>query len=91
VQSDSQRAAAERLIAPLKERGIRVTGIVVAPRGGDAAHVRYYDLADRNEAMKVAAALGDAGISARQLKHMPATDTGTPARRYELWLPAADR
>jgi hypothetical protein len=91
VQSDSQRAAAERLIAPLKERGIRVTGIVVAPRGGEAAHVRYYDLADRNEAMKVAAALGDAGISARQLKHMPATEMGTLARRYELWLPAADR
>ena len=82
---------AEKLVGPLKERGIQVAGIVVGPRGQDTAHIRYYDLGDRNEAMKVAVALRDLGVSAQQLKHMSASETDMPARRYDVWLPASQR
>jgi hypothetical protein len=87
VRNEAQRARAQQLIGPLKERGIDVAGIRVVGRSADAAHIRYYRLADRNEAMRVALALREVGLSAQQLKQMPERDTTLPPRTYELWLP----
>jgi hypothetical protein len=90
VRNESQRARAVQLIGPLKERGIQVGGIRLVAPNPDAAHIRYYRLADRNEAMRVAVALRDIGLSAQQLKQMPEGEAAPP-RQYELWLPGADR
>ena len=87
MRNETQRARAQQLIGPLKERGIHVAGVRVAPPSPDAAHIRYYRLNDRNEAMRVAVALRDLGFSAQQLKQMPESETPGPARTYELWLP----
>jgi hypothetical protein len=87
VRNEAQRARAQQLIGPLKERGIHVAGVRVVPPSPDAAHIRYYRLNDRNEAMRVAVALRDVGLSAQQLKQMPEPDTSGPGRTYELWLP----
>ena len=85
MPNEAQRARAQQLIGPLKERGIHVAGIRIVGRSRDAAHIRYYRQADRNEAMRVAVALREVGLSAQQLKQMPERETA--ARRYELWLP----
>jgi hypothetical protein len=87
VRNEAQRARAEQLVGPLKERGIHVAGVRVVPRSADAAHIRYYRLNDRNEAMRVAVALRDLGFSAQQLKQMPEPNTPGPGRTFELWLP----
>jgi hypothetical protein len=89
VRNEAQRAWAQQLIRPLNERGIRVAGIKVVPSSGpDEADIRYYHLAERNEAMKIAVALREFGLRAQQLKHMEQSEASVPARRYELWLPA---
>jgi hypothetical protein len=64
-----------------------VARIRVAPPNADGAHIRYYHLADRNEAMRVAVALRDVGLSAQQLKQMPESASPVASRTYELWLP----
>jgi hypothetical protein len=87
VRNEAQRARAQQLIGPLRERGIHVAGVRVVPPSPDAAHIRYYQLNDRNEAMRVAVALRDLGFSAQQLKQMPESATPSPGRTYELWLP----
>lgn len=89
VQSEAQRAWARQLIRPLNERGIRVAEIKVMPSGPDQVHIRYYRAADRNEAMKVAVALRDFGLSAQHLKQMEELESPAPARQYDLWLPPA--
>ncbi|MGZ5123539.1 MAG: hypothetical protein ACXWCY_14675 [Burkholderiales bacterium] len=88
VRNEAQRAWAEQIIRPLGERGIRVAGIRVVNSGPEEADLRYYNLSDRNEVVKVAVALRDFGLRAQQLKHLD--DIGPPAapRQYELWLPA---
>jgi hypothetical protein len=88
VRNEAQRAWAEQIIRPLGERGIRVAGIRVVSSGPDEADLRYYNLSDRNEVVKVAVALRDFGLRAQQLRHLD--DVGPPAapRQYELWLPA---
>jgi len=87
VRNEAQRTRAQQLIGPLKERGIHVAGVRIVPPSADTAHIRYYRLNDRNEAMRVALALRDVGLSAQQLKQMPEPDTSGPGRLYELWLP----
>ena len=91
VRNEAQRARAERLVAPLRERGIHVAGIRVAPPSADAAHVRYYRSTDRNEAMRVAVALREVGMSAQQLRQMPESSMPAGGRTYELWLPSIER
>jgi hypothetical protein len=87
VRSEAQRAWAKQMIGPLKQRGIQVTSIRLVPPHGDIAHIRYYHAAERSEAMRVAAALSDLGVSARQLRQIDQAAATTPARQYELWLP----
>jgi hypothetical protein len=88
VRNEAQRAWAEQIIRPLGERGIRVAGIRVVNSGPEEADLRYYNLSDRNEVVKVAVALREFGLRAQQLRHLD--DIGPPAgpRQYELWLPA---
>ena len=87
VRNEAQRTRAQQLIGPLKERGIHVARVRIVPPSPDAAHIRYYRLNDRNEAMRVAFALRELGLNAQQLKQMPEPDTAGPGRTYELWLP----
>jgi hypothetical protein len=88
VRNESQRAWAEQIVRPLGERGIRVVGIRVVSSGPDHPDLRYFNLSDRNEVVRIAVALRDFGLRAQQLKHLD--DSGSPSsdRRYELWLPA---
>jgi hypothetical protein len=90
VRNEAQRAWAKQLVGPLKERGIQVAGIRMVPAHADGAHIRYYRGTDRNEAMRVAGALGELGLSARHLRQMDSSDTATP-RQYELWLSSGDK
>jgi hypothetical protein len=91
VRNESQRAWAEQLVGPLKERGIQVVGVRVAPPSADGAHIRYYRQSDRNEAMRVGVALRDLGLSAQHLKQMSEADTTGPGRQYDVWLGPSDR
>jgi hypothetical protein len=90
VRTEAQRAWAKQLVGPLKERGIHVASIRVVPPHGDIAHIRYYRAAERTEAMRVAAALSDLGLSARQLKQIDEAANSTPPRQYEVWLAGND-
>jgi hypothetical protein len=87
VRTEAQRARAKQLVGPLKERGIHVTSIRMVPAHGEIAHIRYYRATERSEAMRVAAAVSDLGLSARQLRQMGENASTTP-RQYELWLAA---
>jgi hypothetical protein len=49
--------------------------------------LRYYNLSDRNEVVKVAVALREFGLRAQQLKHLDDSGVAAGARQYELWLP----
>lgn len=91
VRSEAQRAWAKQMIGPLRERGIHVAAIRVVPPHGDIAHIRYYRAAERTEAVRVAAALSDLGLSARQLRQIDEVAGATPARQYELWLAAEEK
>lgn len=91
VRSEAQRAWAKKMIGPLKERGIHVVAIRVVPPHGEIAHIRYYRAAERSEAMRVAAALSDLGLSARQLRQIEEVAGATPARQYELWLASEEK
>ena len=91
MRNDSQRAWAEQLVGPLKERGIQVVSIRTVPAHADPAHIRYYRATDRNEAMRVAGALSDLGLIARHLKQMGESNASPRAHQYELWLAASDQ
>ena len=73
---------------PLGERGIRVVGIRVVSSGPDQPDLRYFNLSDRNEVVRIAVALRDFGLRAQQLKHLDDSGSTSSDRRYELWLPA---
>ena len=87
VRTESQRAWAEQIARPLADRGIRIAGIRMVTSGPDQPDLRYHNLSERDELLKVAVALREFGLSAQQLRHVEETDTPVPARQYELWLP----
>ena len=88
VRSEAQRASAERMIAPLASRGIRVTGIKVVSFGPAAPDLRYFRSAERGEAIKVARALRDVGVPAQRLHQVNGYEGRATQRQFELWLPA---
>jgi hypothetical protein len=86
VRNEAQRAWAEQIIRPLADRGIRVAGIRIVSSGPDNPDLRYYNLSERDEAIRVAVALRDFGLRAQQLKHIDETAGQATQRQYELWL-----
>ena len=78
------------MIGPLKERGIQVASIRLVPPHGEIAHIRYSGAAERTEAMRVASALSDLGLSARQLRQVGGAPGSLPTRQFELWLAAEE-
>ena len=86
VRNEAQRAWAEQIIRPLGERGIRVAGIRIVSSGPENPDLRYYNLSERDEAIRVAVALRDFGLRAQQLKHMDEAAGQATQRQYELWL-----
>jgi hypothetical protein len=86
VRNEAQRAWAEQIIRPLAERGIRVAGIRIVSSGPETPDVRYYNLSERDEAIRVAVALRDFGLRAQQLKHVDEAAGQATQRQYELWL-----
>jgi hypothetical protein len=75
-------------VRPLTARGFRVSGIRVVPTGPEVADIRYYHLAQRDEAIRIGVALRDSGVRAQHLKQLDDTVHAAPARQYEVWLPA---
>ncbi len=88
VRDYTQRARAERMIRPLAEQGIKVTGIKVVKRGPGVLDLRYFHREEQEEAEQVARNLRAIGIRP-QLKRIAGYETRAPRRQYELWLPAA--
>jgi hypothetical protein len=89
VRNEAQRAWAEQIVRPLGERGIRVAGIRVVSSGPEEADLRYYNLSERDDVLKVAVALREFGLRAQQLRHIDETAQAAAPRQYELWLPAS--
>jgi molybdate-binding protein len=89
IRSESQRARVERMIQPLANRGIRVSGIKLADAGPSVADVRYFDPAERDAAVIIALALRELGVSAQRLQHISGSEAPNVQRRFELWLSAA--
>jgi hypothetical protein len=87
VRNEAQRAWAQRLIRPLRDRGIRVAAIRFVRVGPSEADLRYFHLADRNDAAKVGRSLRELGIEVLRLKQIANPDTQVASRQYEVWLP----
>ena len=88
VGSEAQREYAERIVAPLARRGIRVGGIRVARGGPPVSDLRYFHPADRAEAATINRALDAIGKPAQSLRYVPGLEDREPRSHYELWLPA---
>lgn len=86
VRDEAQRAWVERLITPLEQRGILVTGIKVVAIGPDAPDLRYFRSGEAQEAAQVARALGAVGMPPPRLKRIRGFESGSRPRQYELWL-----
>ena len=78
-----------RLLAPALERkGIALAGIKVVSDGPRASDLRYFRPSEKEEAMKVQAALLSLGLPARRLKSIGGFESSAVPRQYELWLSA---
>jgi hypothetical protein len=89
IGSEAQRAYAERIVAPLSERGIRVGGIRMVHGGPPVSDLRYFHSADRAEAATINRALDVIGRPAQRLRYIPGSESRQPRNQYELWLPAS--
>jgi hypothetical protein len=87
IGSEAQREYAERIVAPLARRGIRVGGIRVVGVGPPVSDLRYFHSADRVEAVRINRALDVAGKPAQRLRYVPGLEDQQPRSHYELWLP----
>jgi hypothetical protein len=87
IGSEAQREYAERIVAPLARRGIRVGGIRVVGAGPPVSDLRYFHSADRAEAVRINRALDVAGKPAQSLRYVPGLEDRQPRSHYELWLP----
>ena len=86
VLNESAREQA-RLLAPAHEKkGIALAGIKVVSAGPRSSDLRYFRPSEKDEAMRVQAALLSLGLPARQLKNISGFETSAVPRQYELWL-----
>lgn len=78
-----------RLMAPeLEKKGIALAGIRIVSDGPRASDLRYFRSSEKEEAIRVQAALLSLGLPARRLKRISGFETSAVPRQYELWLAA---
>lgn len=86
VLNDSAREQARLLAPELERRGIALAGIKVVGAGPRSSDLRYFRPSEREEAMRVQAALLSLGLPAQRLKSIGGFETSAVPRQYELWL-----
>lgn len=70
----------------LRERGMRLAGIKIIGTGPTQSDLRYFHQEEKNEAMKVQAALLSTGLPVNRLRWIPGYETRALPRQYEVWL-----
>ena len=86
VLNESAREQARLLAPALEKKGIALAGIKVVSAGPRSSDLRYFRPSEKEEAMRVQAALLSLGLPARQLKSIGGFETSAVPRQYELWL-----
>ena len=86
VLNDSAREQARLLAPALEKKGIALAGIKVVAAGPRSSDLRYFRPAEKEEAMRVQAALLSLGLPAQRLKSISGFETSAVPRQYELWL-----
>jgi hypothetical protein len=86
VLNDSAREQARLLAPALEKKGIALAGIKVVGAGPRSSDLRYFRPSEKEEAMRVQAALLSLGLPAQRLKGISGFETSAVPRQYELWL-----
>ena len=86
VLSERDRERALKLAPELEKKGIALAGIKVVGDGPRASDLRYFRPSEKDEALRVQAALLSLGLPAKRLKSIGGFETGAVPRQYELWL-----
>jgi len=86
VLSESAREQARLLAPALEKKGIALAGIKVVSAGPRSSDLRYFRASEKEEAVRVQAALLSLGLPARQLKSIGGFEASAVPRQYELWL-----
>jgi hypothetical protein len=86
VLNESAREQARLLAPALEKKGIALAGIKVVGAGPRASDLRYFRPTEKEEAMRVQAALLSLGLPAQRLKGISGFETSAVPRQYELWL-----
>jgi hypothetical protein len=86
VLNESAREQARLLAPALEKKGIALAGIKVVGAGPRSSDLRYFRPSEKEEAMRVQAALLSLGLPAQRLKSINGFETSAVPRQYELWL-----
>jgi hypothetical protein len=86
VLDENTREQALKLAPALEKKGIALAGIKVVGAGPRASDLRYFRPSEKEEAMRVQAALLSLGLPAQRLKSISGFETSAVPRQYELWL-----
>jgi hypothetical protein len=88
VLNENAREKARLLAPALEKKGIALAGIKIVSDGPRSSDLRYFRPSEKEEAMRVQAALLSLGLPARRLKSISGFETSAVPRQYELWLSA---
>lgn len=88
VLNENARERARRLVPALEKKGIALAGIKIVSDGPRSSDLRYFRPSEKEEAMRVQAALLSLGLPARHLKSISGFEASAVPRQYELWLSA---
>ena len=86
VLNESARDQARLLAPALEKKGIALAGIKVVGAGPRSSDLRYFRPSEKDEAMRVQAALLSLGLPAQRLKSISGFESSAVPRQYELWL-----
>ena len=86
VYNKSVRQHMLALEPTLRERGMRLAGIKIIGTGPTQSDLRYFHAEEKNEAMKVQAALLSTGLPVNRLRWIPGYEARALPRQYEVWL-----
>jgi hypothetical protein len=86
VLNESAREQARLLAPALEKKGIALAGIKVVGAGPRSSDLRYFRPSEKDEAMRVQAALLSLGLPAQRLKSISGFESSAVPRQYELWL-----
>lgn len=86
VYDKSVRQKMQALEPLLRQHGMRLAGIKIIGTGPTQSDLRYFHAQEKNEAMKVQAALLSAGLPVNRLRWVTGYETRATPRQYEVWL-----